>query len=78
MSGLVKKKMLLTASCVKEGLLLNKVAALLAVKCSASVMQIFFSCLVAGGMCSSCASYTHPGKEEVHRQSPCMGGGSCL
>lgn len=29
-------------------------------------------------MCSSFASYTHPGKEEVHRQTSCGGGGSWL
>lgn len=29
-------------------------------------------------MCSSFASYTHPGKEEVHRQTSCGGGGSRL
>lgn len=42
------------------------------------VKSFFVLCEVPRGMCSSFASYTHPGKEEVHRQTSCGGGGSWL
>lgn len=42
------------------------------------VTSFLVLCEVPRGMCSSSASYAHPGKEEVHRQASCGGGESRL